>query len=181
VFDVGAHAGFYSLLFARLVGPAGRVVAFEPSPRNITFLRNHIALNGLRNVDVVEAAVADSSGTAGFAERSSSYTGALQQDGSVRVQIVRIDDIVATGRFPEPNFIKIDVEGAEDLVLAGARSTIMRAHPTIFLATHGSDVDARCVELLASMNYQVNTIPGDTPEWRELVARPVPAGKATVV
>jgi FkbM family methyltransferase len=177
VFDVGAHAGFYTLLFARLVGPTGRVVAFEPSSRNVEFLRRHIELNKIRNVEIVEAAVSDSNGTGAFAERPSSYNGALDSSGTTRVQMVSVDDLCASGRIPPPNFIKIDVEGAEDLVLAGARSTIAGAHPTIFLATHGSDVDARCVQLLASMRYQVDPIPGDPLEWRELIARPEPTGR----
>jgi FkbM family methyltransferase len=171
VFDVGAHAGFYTLLFSRLVGPTGRVVAFEPSPRNLKFLRSHIELNRVGNVDIIDAAAADYSGTGAFAERPSSYNGALDPSGTTQVRMVRVDDLCASGEIPPPNFIKIDVEGTEDLVLAGARSAIAGARPTIFLATHGGDVDARCVQLLDSMGYEVDPIPGDPLEWRELIAR----------
>jgi FkbM family methyltransferase len=171
VFDVGAHAGFYTLLFARLVGPNGRVIAFEPSPRNLAFLRSHIELNRIGNVEIVDAAVSDTSGTGAFAERPSSYNGTLDSTGTIRVRMVRVDDLVVGGMLPSPTVIKIDVEGTEDLVLTGARSTLTSTNPTIFLATHGRDVDSRCVQLLDSMGYEVDPIPGDPLEWRELIAR----------
>src|SRR5437867_1922845 len=64
VFDIGANVGIYTLLFSERVGPRGRVVAFEPSARNVSYLKRHLALNGATNVSVVEA---DASATAGIA------------------------------------------------------------------------------------------------------------------
>src|SRR5450755_3080976 len=66
VYDLGASVGFYSLLAGALVGPAGRVYAFEPLPRNVAYLRKHVALNRLENCFVFEAAVADSDGSRVF-------------------------------------------------------------------------------------------------------------------
>src|SRR6266436_706615 len=62
VYDIGAHVGFYTLLASVLVGHTGRVVAFEPSPRNLAYLRRHLAMNRLNNVTVVEGAVYDHDG-----------------------------------------------------------------------------------------------------------------------
>jgi FkbM family methyltransferase len=181
VFDVGAHVGFYTLLFARLVGSTGRVIAFEPSTRNLQFLRRHVKLNHIGNVEIIEAAVSDSDGTGAFAEHSSSYNGALDASGTTRVRQVKVDNLCASGRIPFPNVIKIDVEGAEDLVLAGARSTIAGASPTIFIATHGREVDARCVQLLGSMGYTIVPMAGDPLEWRELLARPGASGVPEII
>ena len=66
VFDVGAHVGFYTVLSSSLAGPAGRVVAFEPLPANLRYLRRHLALNGCANVTVVPICVGDREGTARF-------------------------------------------------------------------------------------------------------------------
>jgi hypothetical protein len=57
--DVVANVGFYTLLFSQLVGPRGRVVAFEPAPANIPQLERHIRINGCANVDLVKTAVGD--------------------------------------------------------------------------------------------------------------------------
>jgi hypothetical protein len=57
VFDAGAHAGYYSLAASRMVGPSGKVLAFEPNPNNLRNLRRHIAVNSIRNVEIIDAAV----------------------------------------------------------------------------------------------------------------------------
>jgi len=62
VYDLGAHVGFYTLLFSRLVGPGGVVHAFEPVPRNIFYLERHLRLNGTMNVRVQEFAVTRQTG-----------------------------------------------------------------------------------------------------------------------
>ncbi len=63
VIDVGANVGYYALMAATRVGPSGRVIAYEPGPAPAARLRENVALNGLSNVTVVEAAVADRPGT----------------------------------------------------------------------------------------------------------------------
>ncbi len=82
VYDIGAHVGFYTLLAAECVGAKGEVVAFEPLPRNLRLLRQHLALNGYANVSVIEAAVADASGTATFVASQSHSEGRLGLGGA---------------------------------------------------------------------------------------------------
>ena len=67
VFDVGANVGFYTLLASELAGVRGQVVAIELLPRNVSYLRAHLRMNGVTNVTVLEAAVSDQLGTARFA------------------------------------------------------------------------------------------------------------------
>ena len=62
LYDVGAHSGFYTLLFSRLTGAQGMVYSFEPCAQNVSFLLRHIQLNELNNVRVVQAAMADAPG-----------------------------------------------------------------------------------------------------------------------
>jgi len=123
VFDIGAHVGFYTLLSSVLVGTVGKVFAFEPVPRNLHYLYEHLRLNHATNVTVTEAAVADVCGTTLFDESANSATGHLSTQGALCVRVVNLDALVPR-EMPSPDFIKIDVEGAEWLVLTGARELL---------------------------------------------------------
>ena len=79
-YDVGANVGFYSLLASKLVN-AGRVISFEPSPRNISYLKKHIELNRLRNVTLLETAVGDKDGVMKFQTESTGFAGRLSDQG----------------------------------------------------------------------------------------------------
>jgi FkbM family methyltransferase len=165
VYDIGAHAGFFTLLASELVGPAGLVVAFEPSATNLAHLTRHLHLNGLTNVTAMPAAVLDHGGTGAFVTATDSYTGHVGSTGAP-VQLVAIDELCAGGAIPDAACIKIDVEGAEHRVLLGARSLLARARPTVFVATHGPQQDGDCRRLLESLGYSVEAF-----EPGELVAR----------
>jgi FkbM family methyltransferase len=171
VYDVGGFVGYYTLLASVLVGPGGRVVVFEPLPRNLHYLKEHLRLNGISNVSVVEAAVSDQAGTLMFKEGPSRARGCLAEDGGLQVQAVRLDDLVESGELPEPQFMKVDVEGAELRAFAGARRLLERCHPTLFLDTHGSAVHAECCRLLVELGYRLETIDGrQLEESKEIYA-----------
>lgn len=158
VFDIGANVGFYTMLASVLVGPSGRVHAFEPVPRNIRFLNEHLRLNRMSNVEVIEAAVSDESGETGFDDSPGSAMGFVSAAGALKVKTVAIDDLVAQGAVAPPDCMKIDVEGGEVLVLKGARSTLETYRPKIFLATHGADAHRQACELLRSMSYRISAL-----------------------
>lgn len=160
VFDIGAHVGFYTLLASVLVGSRGRVFAFEPLPANLFYLKEHLRLNNIDNVTVVEAAVSGEGGTASFDEGPSSSMGHISPNGRLQVETVSIDELVAKSELPVPDYIKIDIEGAEAVALSGAKSVLAQSHPTIFLATHGNRVHQECCCLLRSLNYKLQTIDG---------------------
>lgn len=177
VLDVGAHIGYYTLLFSRLAGPHGRVVAFEPSPRNLPVLRWHVARNGCANVRVEAAAVAAETGTARFTADTGSGTGRLAESGTVEVRTIRLDDFVdASG--PMPDVLKIDVEGAELAVLRGAARVLREARPAILLSTHGADVHRACIGLLREHGYEPTPILGGEVERApELLCMPAGAAR----
>ena len=154
VFDIGANVGFYTLLAARLVGPAGKVVAFEPLPRNLAMLERHLAYNSLANVEIVRAAVAERSGSAHFAGGGGPSTGYLAAQGTP-IDLVCLDDLVADESIRPPNVVKIDVEGAESRVLEGGRRTFTTHRPKVILAAHGWEQWTLCVRLLESFGYAV--------------------------
>lgn len=171
VFDIGAHVGFYTLLASVLVGPSGKVFAFEPAPRNLFYLKEHLRLNRITNVTVIEAAVSDSAGVVSFDEGSDSSTGHISTEGQLKVRSVGLDEFVSQGEVPVPHYIKIDVEGAEKLMLLGARSVLANAHPTLFLATHGRDVHRQCCEFLGSLGYYLQPVVGNSiEETNEILA-----------
>jgi FkbM family methyltransferase len=173
VYDIGANVGFYSLLAAHLTGPEGKVYAFEPLKRNVEFIRRHAALNHLDNIEVFEAAVSDQEGKAFFDPGVSIATGHLSDSGTVRVQQVCLDEMLIEGILEPPHALKVDVEGAEYAVFQGAKKMIEAHRPLIFLDTHGRDVHALTIELLASYGYQFETLDGrPLPDAKELIARP---------
>jgi len=158
VFDIGAHVGFYTLLASALVGPRGKVFAFEPVPRNLFYLREHLRMNHITNVTVIEAAVSSSSGQTFFDEGLTDQMGRISTQGRLQVNTVCLEDLVSRGELPCPDHMKIDVEGGEMSVFLGARSVLAKAHPTVFLATHGRAQHQQCCEFLRSLQYQLQAI-----------------------
>lgn len=132
VFDVGAHVGYYTLLAARLVGPQGRVYAFEPDPHNFELLQRNIVLNRYRNVVAVPKAVTDRSGTVPlFHSDGDSGMHSLHEDrwskgSSLLVAATRLDEFVEAEGWPPISVIKMDIEGAEPLAFMGMREVIRR-------------------------------------------------------
>lgn len=156
VFDVGANVGFFSLLAARLSGPNGRVVAFEPLPRNGDLLERHLACNGVSTVRLMRVAVGERSGKASFAAAGEPSMGSLANDGEP-VDLVAIDDLVAAREVPVPAVVKIDVEGAELRVLQGAAATFSRHRPALLVAAHGWHRWSECRRQLAEWGYLVSS------------------------
>jgi len=171
VFDIGANVGFYTLLASVAVGPEGKVYAFEPAPRSLRYLREHLRLNAVSNVNVLEVAVSDHCGRALFDEGQNSALGHLSSSGQVWVETVGLDDLVATAQVPPPDYVKIDIEGAEFHALSGAKSMLASVRPTIFLSTHSPDLHRACRRLLESLGYTLRAIgPASVDETDELIA-----------
>jgi FkbM family methyltransferase len=156
--DVGANVGAYSLLLGQWVGSSGAVFAFEPAPAAHDGLQRHIRLNGLDAiVTPLRAAAGAASATARFVVESTGgesrlATAADATATTVDVPVTTIDEFCAREHVT-PDFIKIDVEGAELDVLRGARETIRRTrgrlalfvemHPSIWRRSGSSSVDVR--------------------------------------
>jgi FkbM family methyltransferase len=138
VVDVGANVGVFSVLSAKKVGPAGGVTAFEPEPHNIARLRDNIDTNSLDNVDVRAACVGDGDGSIVlYVQPGQSGTHSVMRSRGatpLSVDAVTLDHAIT--RSPVAA-IKIDVEGFEAAVLAGAAETIARDRPTILLEYNG--------------------------------------------
>ena len=136
--DVGANVGWHTLLMARLVGPTGKVYAFEPNPTTRTRLSDAVRLNAGSHIDVQEYAVTDYDGMSGFVAPPAGSlwdgTGRLVNDRVSEVQSVKcttIDSFVHTYCVTRLRLIKIDVEGWELSVMRGARQALATMRPRI--------------------------------------------------
>jgi FkbM family methyltransferase len=149
VIDVGASFGLYSVAAARVVGPSGRVYAFEPASRTAAALRLHLQWNGVADqVEVIEAAAADRTGSAVFWEQETSFVASLIEDAARReerryrtsLEPRRVPtfalDHFCRERALEPAVIKVDVEGSEARVLQGSHDLLQRARAVVFLELH---------------------------------------------
>src|SRR6266851_195424 len=165
VWDIGANVGLYTLPGARAVGPSGRVVAFEPMPRNLDFLRRHLALNGLHAVAVCEAAVSDAAGTLRMAEGDSPSEFHADPEGSWKIRAITLDEWLSESGSPPPDVVKIDVEGSDDAVLRGGAQSFAKYRPSIYLALHGERQRRACRDLLGSWGYEITSLePGLDPD-----------------
>jgi FkbM family methyltransferase len=151
VYDIGANVGLHTLLFSRLVGEDGHVFAFEPSPPTARKLAEHLRLNGVKNVTIIEKAVSRQEGTLRLSLHDDPCQTHLDENGEISVAATSIDTLIH--QLPQPNCIKMDIEGAEIEALPGGQECFLTHKPKLFLATHfGSDV--KCCEMLRSWGYE---------------------------
>jgi FkbM family methyltransferase len=143
--DAGAHIGLYTLHLAQAVGPAGHVYAFEPFPPNAELLQLSILENQLDDrVTISQAGLGDRDGTADlvYAEHTLNSGGAfvvpsgadsLPQHARTSIRLTRLDSLPLSRRVA---FLKLDVEGAEPLVLAGGQDLLRRSGPALLCEIH---------------------------------------------
>jgi FkbM family methyltransferase len=134
VIDVGANVGFFALKFARWLGAGGQLLALEPEPANLAHLREALAAaRPACEVDVIAAAAADHVGTAHLALNPYHPGDHKLADAGLAVRLTTLDAEVARRALTRVDLIKIDVQGAEALVLAGARQTLARWRPALYV------------------------------------------------
>lgn len=165
VVEGGAHLGFVTIHAARAVGPAGRVVVFEPNVDVLGVLRGNLLANGVADrVEVVPKALGDSTGSAGFFVRSdeSSLYAPIGDADVIQVDVVRADEVIEG----PVDVVKLDVEGAELAALRGMEGFMIGARPArvlflecnpVLLERAGASRDELIAWLLAR-NYQVEWI-----------------------
>jgi FkbM family methyltransferase len=164
VWDVGANIGYLALVAARIVGPAGRVVAIEPDAQCAAAIRRNAQLNDLAGVEVVEAAAARDSGTADLVvvrdrlwTRLASVGDHHESEQRVEVRTVALDDLDG----PAPTLVKIDVEGAELDVLAGMSRLLRMQRPIVVCEMHG--LNAEFCAAMRDAGYAVSNLDGPEP------------------
>ena len=143
VIDCGAHIGYHTLEFARLVGKSGTVYAFEPAPTSFKFLEKNVKVNGFADyVHLFRAAVSDKKSKLeleiedekGIPIGAAGYRLGTRGKKRITVDVIALDDVIYK---PEEkvNFVKLDVEGYEIKALCGMRK-ILQDNPVLFIEYH---------------------------------------------
>jgi FkbM family methyltransferase len=176
VYDVGAHIGLMTLFFSRAVGETGYVVSFEPNPETFATLRKNVEMNKLANVRLANLGLAEKRETltmvVGEAEGAMGTMDKELQEGlhkwgiktkRLSVEVYPLDEYISLNSLPDPDFIKIDVEGYEYNVLLGMQETIRRCAPPILVEIHGEgeqkfEIFRNVVKLLSSHGYTIREI-----------------------
>jgi len=190
VWDVGAHIGFHTLGFSAIAGSSGRVVAFEPNPSNRDRLQQNLQKNPdlAARVEILSCALSDHNGQSLFGLSRDIDSGASSMsflDSTTAstdpgtsawdriVVTVRTADALIQEGMPHPTVMKVDVEGAELLVLRGATETIRMARPTVIVEAHSARLAFEVHEWFRNQEYQVRLLADLAPSRILLSAQPV--------
>lgn len=153
--DAGANIGYYTVLASKLVGPKGKIYAFEPDNRNLKWLKDNIKLNNCNNVTVIPQALSNKSQNIFFEENSLSPgdSGIINSNipNSRQIKAVTLDNYCQKNKINSINCLKIDTEGSEVLILKGAQKIIKKSKKvTLFSECNLKSLD--------NMGFKVNDL-----------------------
>jgi FkbM family methyltransferase len=174
VFDLGANAGYYSMIMARRT--ANQVHSFEPMPEYQKLLARHLSVNRVPNVIQHNVAVSNLSGHRQFTNVSGSLGNSYLEGsyefqhthGTIDVECVSLDDMVFLRGISPPHVIKIDVEGAELDVLQGGERVLREHRPSLLLGTHEVHVPGirqKCCDFLRARGYSITPTAENKSEY----------------
>ena len=178
IFDIGAHCGVSTYLFSKLVGPTGRVIAFEPDPVNYSLLLHNIERHQLWNVTPLQIAISDKRGEAKFNCESTIGSGLTKHSTRASVgNVIVVKTVTLQDAFEQwgpSSFCKIDIEGAEVAVISASLNYLRRISCQFALDTNhlvdGSFTDRRVERLFRDCGYESTS---STFGFRTTWARPV--------
>jgi FkbM family methyltransferase len=155
--DIGANLGVYSLPIARLIGPRGRIFAYEPGSEPRRFLERSRALSETDNLEIATQALSDREGEGYLVFGASSEESALGQSGNGElVRLTTLDSEDRERRWRAPDFVKIDAEGEEERIIAGGRNFFSRYSPLVmFEIKAGATNNERLRSIFPSIGYQL--------------------------
>jgi FkbM family methyltransferase len=154
IFDIGANTGMHSYFFSRSFKKT-KVYAFEPLPANADYIRDAIGLNKIDNIELVNAAVGAKAGDIYFNTGSNNSQGFItEQETALKVKMESLDHFIET-RHVSPNFIKIDVEGAESMVLEGFKNYVGKLMPIMIIESHTPDNDRAIAAFFQQFPYVI--------------------------
>ena len=166
--DIGAHIGLVSLPASTVIKKGGIVYSFEPSSRNLFFLKYHIKINNIKNIKVINKLVgSDNTNDHTFYE-SNEPSGMnsiikIREKNIVRtkkVESISVDYFCRENKI-KPDLIKVDIEGGEIKMLEGATEVIKKFRPIIFLSYHPIHIEKlgftkkKIFQLLDKFNYKI--------------------------
>jgi FkbM family methyltransferase len=159
-YDVGANAGFFTVLAARLVGREGKVVAFEPHPVNAKSITDQIQVNGFNNIVLINKAVSSEPGIVTFCagkNLSMGYVGAPLPGEAVReVEATTLDEVLQDNL--PPTIVKVDIEGGGVELVKGARTVAEKHRPIWILEVHNQEEETAFKNLLLPLGYRFESL-----------------------
>ena len=159
ILDVGANIGLHSYFFSKWFKGV-KIYSFEPLPENASYINDIVRLNRLSNIEVINCAIGSSTGHIYFNVSTSNYTGFIsKQKTELEVELESLDHFIASRKIC-PNFIKIDVEGAEADVLDGFRGQIETVLPVLIIESHSPANDKAISEFFKRYNYAIYRLAG---------------------
>lgn len=147
VLDIGAHHGFYTLIASKKVGKSGKVIAFEPSPRELSRLQLHVKINSCNNVKVEPYALSNSEEEVDFYIVEGRDTGCnclcppkvSETTKRITVHTTTLDNYLVKEKLEKIDFIKVDVEGAELSIFKGGTSLLQKLPRPVILCEVADD------------------------------------------
>jgi FkbM family methyltransferase len=167
VLDIGANLGYYTLILAKLVGRQGKVYAFEPDPENFRLLSKNIKENKFNNIVAVQKAVADKSGKMNFylSDAHKGNHALYPEPGRHKIEVEVVDIDSFCGQKIKPDFIKMDIEGAEMLALKGMKQTVQKNNKLIIVTEFFPLLMKKCgqspkqfLDLLVNWKFKIQNI-----------------------
>ena len=174
--DIGANAGYFSLIAGKYGRADLKHVAVEPVPENIRLLKSHLSENDIQNVIIEPMAISDKEGEIEFSNSSNLAANTYKTESSIfseetiKVKTSSLDAFASKYQLDSNCLIKIDVEGAELDVLKGGASFLRKFHPELVLATHDNHIPGiknACLEFLQKLGYRVETLEDEKIEGQE--------------
>ena len=165
VIDIGANGGMHSIPLAKL---NKKVIAIEPEPKNFEILKKNISLNHLKNITPLRVACSDKDGKSYLYlddESAGGHTIVLENTArkkrKAEIETVKLDTIIKKFKIDRVSLIKVDVEGAESLVLKGAIKTIKKDHPKIVFEAWNEEHLDKVKKILEPLSYKIGKIARD--------------------
>jgi len=180
VLDIGANVGYYTAIFARLVGERGKVIAFEPDTDNFSFLEATIRANSLQNVAAHRAAVGDAKGEVRLYKSPGNLADHRiyafpESKETITTPLVALDEFIKSERIGKIDFIKMDIQGAEGRALKGMLETL-KNQKALAIATefwpkglHDAGSDALWfLETLRSLGFSIRQVNEKTSRLEDI-------------
>ncbi|MDD2236795.1 MAG: FkbM family methyltransferase [Kiritimatiellae bacterium] len=171
-YDIGANMGIYSTAFSQLVGPAGRVYCFEANPMCLYFLQTNLAHEKCaENCEIIPEAIHDHTGECAFSinyantgigmtATNSMYGGKIGHE--IKVHCSDLDALATRLALRPPQFIKIDIEGAEGAAILGMKNILQKEHPILLVEVHGIEPARVVFPALDTCHYAYQEVNGRT-------------------
>ena len=169
VIDLGAHIGYFTLIFSELVGKNGRVFAFEPNPKNFSLLKKNVLVNNFKNIELVQKAVSDKEGKIKLF-LSDTNTGDNRifdindHMKTIYIESIKLDNFLKS-ELSKISFIKMDIQGAEVKALRGMLSLLDKNKPLKIISEFwpfgikgAGDKPEEFLNMLVNLNFKMNRI-----------------------